>query len=90
MSISVMRQASDAILNVLAGGEFANPVCDLKQAALALQQAIAEAEKGEWVGLMDDEILGRTCACIDDGTFNMNCARDFARAIETKLKEQNT
>ena len=40
-----MRQASDAIVNVLAGGDFDNPLCDLKQAALALQQAIAEAEK---------------------------------------------
>ena len=49
-----------------------------------------EAEKSEWVGLTDDEIVGMTCECIDDGTFNMNCARDFARAIETKLKEQKT
>jgi len=43
-NISVMRQASDAINNVLAGGEFDNPLCDLKQAALALHQAIAKAE----------------------------------------------
>jgi len=40
-----MKQAFDAIVNVLAGGDFDNPLCDLKQAALALQQAIAEAEK---------------------------------------------
>ena len=45
MSLPVMRQAFDAIVNVLAGGDFDNPLCDLKQAALALQQAIAEAEK---------------------------------------------
>jgi len=45
MSLSVMKQASDAIINVLAGGDFDNPLCDLKQAALALHQAIAEAEK---------------------------------------------
>ena len=40
-----MRQAFDAIVNVLAGGDFDNPVCDLKEAALALHQAIVEAEK---------------------------------------------
>ena len=45
MNLPVMRQAFDAIVNVLAGGDFDNPLCDLKQAALALQQAIAEAEK---------------------------------------------
>ena len=40
-----MKQAFDAIVNVLAGGDFDNPLCDLKQAALALQRAIAKAEK---------------------------------------------
>ena len=45
MNLPVMKQAFDAIVNVLAGGDFDNPLCDLKQAALALQQAIAEAEK---------------------------------------------
>ena len=50
MSIEAMKQASDAILNVLAGGEFDNPLCDLKQAALALQQAIAKADKQEPYG----------------------------------------
>ena len=45
MSLPVMKQAFDAIVNVLAGGDFDNPLCDLKQAALALQQAIVEAEK---------------------------------------------
>ena len=43
----------------------------------------------EWVGLEDEEMVGLTCECVDDGTFNMNCAHDFARAIEAKLKEKN-
>ena len=43
----------------------------------------------EWVGLEDEEIVSLTCECVDDGTFNMNCAHDFARAIEARLKEQN-
>ena len=42
-----------------------------------------------WDGLMDEEIKGMTCECVDDGTFNMSCAIDFARAIESKLKEKN-
>ena len=83
MSISVMRQASDAILNVLAGGEFDNPVCDLKQAALALHQAIAEAEKaGEWVGLTKEEV---------DSWELPDCPTvfEFVQFIEAKLKEKN-
>ena len=43
----------------------------------------------EWVGLTDEEIMGMTCECVDDGTFNMDCARDYARWIEDKLKEKN-
>jgi len=43
----------------------------------------------EWVGLADEEVMGLTCECVDDGTFNMDCAYDFARAIEAKLKEEN-
>ena len=45
--------------------------------------------KREWVGLTDEEIMGMTCECVDDGTFNMDCARDYARWIEDKLKEKN-
>ena len=44
----------------------------------------------KWVGLTDDEVMGLTCECVDDGTFNRDCAYDFARAIEAKLKEKNT
>jgi hypothetical protein len=46
--------------------------------------------KREWVGLDEVEITGMTCECVDDGTFNMSCAHDFARAIEKALKEKNT
>jgi hypothetical protein len=46
--------------------------------------------KREWVGLTDEEIVGATCECVDDGTFNMNCAQDFAKTIEVILKEKNT
>lgn len=45
--------------------------------------------KAEWVGLEEEEVMGLTCECVDDGTFNMDCAYDFARAIEVKLKEKN-
>jgi hypothetical protein len=46
--------------------------------------------KKPWVGLTDEEIVGATCECVDDGTFNMNCAQDFAKTIEVILKEKNT
>jgi len=45
--------------------------------------------KSKWVGLDDVEIMGMTCECVDDGTFDMNCAMIFARAIEAKLKVRN-
>jgi hypothetical protein len=47
-------------------------------------------DKRKWVGLDQVEIMGMTCECVDDGTFNMDCAYDFARAIEARLKEKNT
>jgi hypothetical protein len=56
--------------------------------AWATAQESAKEPK-EWVGLTDEEIVGLTCECIADGSFNMDCARDFARAIEVKLKEKN-
>ncbi len=45
--------------------------------------------KREWVGLTDDEIVGMMCECVDNGTFNKDCARDYANWIEAKLKERN-
>jgi hypothetical protein len=51
--------------------------------------ALAKRAKREWVGLADVEVAGLTCECVDDGTFNMSCAHDFARAIEKALKEKN-
>jgi len=50
----------------------------------------AAQEPKEWVGLTDEEIVGMTCECVDNGTFDMNCARDFARAIEENLKAKNS
>ena len=58
------------------------------------RQAQSSVDKGagkrEWQGLDEVEIVGATCECVDDGTFNMDCAMEFARAIESKLKERNT
>jgi len=52
-------------------------------ARAALRQAIAEAEKREWVGLTDEELeLINDCGDTD--------SLKFARAIEAKLKEKNT
>ena len=68
MSISAMKQAVDAITNVLAGSDFDNPYADLKEAATALQHAIDMSEKHvhisdkyrhEWIGL-DHEMMRNT------------------------------
>jgi hypothetical protein len=42
-----------------------------------------------WISLDEVELTGMTCECVDDGTFNMKCAIDLGRVIETKLKELN-
>ena len=44
----------------------------------------------EWNGLSETEIRGCTCECVDNGTFTMACAIDFARALEATLKDRNT
>lgn len=49
-----------------------------------------EPTKREWVSLDEVEIIGATCECVDDGTFDMRCALDFARSISDMLKERNT
>jgi hypothetical protein len=54
----------------------------------AIQTALKQSPK--WEGLELAEIMGLTCECVDDGTFNMDCAIDFARAIEQTLKGRNT
>ena len=41
--------------------------------------------KREWVGLTDDEIVNEA----DVFNWDRDCAIDFARAIESKLKEKN-
>jgi hypothetical protein len=52
-------------------------------------QKVMKQHRG-WEGLHEDEIIGFACECIDEGKFTMDCAIDFARAIEAKLKERNT
>ena len=53
-------------------------------------QVYTRVYKKPWVGLTEEEIVGATCECIDDGTFNMFCAYDFAKTIEVILKGKNT
>jgi hypothetical protein len=49
----------------------------------------AAPPRKEWISLDETELIGMTCECVDDGTFDMKCAIDFANAIEAKLKEKN-
>jgi hypothetical protein len=93
-----MRQAFDAIVNVLAGGDFDNPLCDLKQAALALQQAIAEEEKPVHSSDTSQERVHKTSKNEHEdwyGQWQWECGyeRGWDKAmehVETKLKEKNT
>ena len=48
----------------------------------ALRQAIEQAEKREWVGLTYDEAYEFVCTT--------DSYKEFAQAIEAKLKEKNT
>jgi len=48
------------------------------------------SQQREWNGLSETEIRGCTCECVDNGTFTMACAIDFARALEATLKDRNT
>lgn len=81
MTIEAMKQALEALSDF---------DYDKRMSAItALRQAIVEAEKREWVGLTDEEIISHTCECIDDGTFNRDCAIDFALSIQCTLQERN-
>ena len=89
MSLPVMRQALDAILNVLSGGDFDNPLCDLKQAALALQQAIAEAEKSVHASDTSSERVNKTAKNEHEdwyGQWQWQCGyeRGWDKAMERK------
>jgi len=85
-----LEQAEKPWVKSYCGGKpnYCTPDVD---AVSTLQERVDETVKckREWVGLTDEEIMGITCECVDDGTFNMDCARDYARWIEDKLKEKN-
>jgi hypothetical protein len=94
-----MRQAFDAIVNVLAGGDFDNPLCDLKQAALALQQAIAKAEKSVHASDTSSERVNKTeknehewVGLTDEekGWCAAPTYKETIERVEAKLKEKNT
>ncbi len=90
--MSDLRKAAEQALEVLEttwGDGSEGALKEWKEAIKALHHALAESKR-EWVGLDEVEVTGMTCECVDDGTFNMSCAHDFARAIEAKLRERNT
>jgi hypothetical protein len=103
MSSEAMKQALDAITNVLAGGDFDNPYADLKQAGAALKQALAEAENQEPVGYVSEPgsctevgtnsgVLHTEWAGLDKEMMR-NTTLEFNRGAlwaERYLKEKNT
>jgi hypothetical protein len=57
-------------------------------AASALRQALSTPEKPDtWVGLTEEEFDQTVPYCHNE--FDLNDFKDFARAIEAKLKEKN-
>jgi len=92
--VSDLRKAAEMALEALENSTDFVPVKtglerETNNAIQALRQALAQPKR-EWDGLDEVEVTGMTCECVDDGTFNMSCAHDFARAIEAKLRERNT
>ena len=82
----VMRITADRRIEV-------NEEVEVTEAAknvIEAMQWMLDKQKRKWVGLTDNDIYSNTCDCVDNGTFNMECAEDFAKAIEAKLKEKNT
>ena len=94
MSIEAMRQA----LEVLDSFEpldqklwMLEENIDVDKTIKALREAIAEAQKREWVGLTEDEIDDIwNKYCDEMGEASINDAQDIGKAIEAKLKEKNT
>ena len=81
----VMRITADRRIEV-------NEDVDVTEAAklvLASMQNLLTPQR-TWVGLDDDEIIGMTCDCVDDGSFDIDCAIDFGRQIERALKRRNS
>jgi hypothetical protein len=88
MSIKVMRQARNAFVWNLNTDLDNIPACDqwakmLRKNIDALDQAIAEAEKREWVGLTDEEL--DDCVGLDNGFDTYKAIRN----AEAKLKQKN-
>ena len=89
------RELMQLALEALTAYDGTNGASQRKRVLAALRDRLAHEGKPnyttprEWEGLDDGEVVGLTCECVDDGTFNMDCAFEFARSIETKLRERN-
>ena len=96
MSIEAMKQALEALQKIYIAPEHEEyirvwwPACE--DAITSLRQAIAEAEKREWVGLTDEQIEELANPLLRNvGNATVLASYEyFARAVETKLKEKNT
>ena len=77
-----LRVAAQQALEALEAGPDVDPIF-AGETEDALRAALAEPEPE----LLDEvEVMGLTCECLDDGTFDMSCALDFARAVERKSR----
>jgi DNA/RNA endonuclease YhcR with UshA esterase domain len=93
MSIDVMKQALHTLEGWVNHGDWVWPESALEQAKrnttesiTALRAAIEQAEKRQWIGLTDEEIM-ETVGKIT--TYRGEYEVAVGHAIEAKLKEKN-
>jgi len=90
MSITAMRQALKALEDLQ--HDLTKPLDGYHEqsghAITALRAAIEQAEKRQWVGLTDEEAMQAWEGIIKYAPGGVRL-KDFARAIEAKLKEKN-
>jgi hypothetical protein len=79
----IMQMAFDAMINALAGNDFDNPYANMKQAAAALRDRLAQPER-EWVWLTHEEL-----AWLNEA-LNLGGRYAVIEAIEAKIREKNT
>ncbi len=97
MSIEVMRQALEALEQIKCFMFHPAKVFTWEPSIIALRTAIEQAEKRQWIGLTDEEIVELIKPAMRYYGYNPNHAVltsgagfvELADAIEAKLKEKN-
>lgn len=95
MSKEAMKLALEALTATMSTHGFREHIEEAQDKAIeALEEALAKQEQGDWVGLTDEElstieyeVYGRT---LQKGKPMIVFIRQFAKAIDSALKEKNS